>query len=315
MRSAELRLNIWNAVILFFLNIPVIHANEIGVMNIKYGYGDIYWGGEASTSYPVIYLLYKSESYERFIRQHPDASIVDLYYLHHEVSESENKQSQRIHDLDVSLTVTQKKYNVLARVVFSNKSNNKYFINKRMLPSYDAAFGVMCSASFLITTEDIKLDYLGRSCDFGDHMRDWWLKIGAGEQFSYTVKLNRAYEFLPGRHQYQIGSLEYPVVTEQWFTEKNMYNAMFAIFDMYSPCLIKSKYPLIFEARWLCPNYEYEYEPWKNNLRNTLNRLGFNDDVSKEYFLIRTNQVSVYIDANKETSWYQFMNKTNRNSS
>lgn len=51
-------------------------------------------------------------------------------------------------------------------------------------------------------------------------MQDWWLSIEPGEIFSYTIPLNRAYEFLPGEHQYQIGSLEYPIVTEQCFSEK-----------------------------------------------------------------------------------------------
>lgn len=307
-----MRLNIWSTALLFFLNLSVVDANEISVMNIKYGYGDIYWGREASTSYPVIYPLYKSESYERFIIQHPDATIADLYYLYYNISESENKKSQEIYDLDVSLTVSQEEYNVLARVVFNNKSNNDYFINKRMLPSYDTAFGAMCSASFLITTENIKLDYLGRSCDFGDYMRDWWLKIGGGEQFSYEVLLNHAYEFLPGGHQYQIGSLEFPVVTEQWFLEKKTYKTMFMILDWRSICPIKTDFPLVLKKRWLCPQYEFEIR--KNNLKYILNRLGFNGDGSKEYFLIRTNQVSVYIDANKDTSWYQFMRKTHRNS-
>ena len=167
----------------------------------------------------------------------------------------------------------------------------------------DIFFGVICSASFLITTNNVKLDYLGHSCDFGNDIQDWWLEIESGESFSYTIPLNLAYEFLPGKHQYQIGSLEYPIITKEWFSEKNMYNKMFSIFNWLSPCSMKTDYPLVLERRFLCPQYEVD----KNDLRRVLNNFGFNGNSSDYYFEIRTNQVSILIDANKNTSYYQFM--------
>ncbi|HED3664687.1 TPA: transposase, partial [Citrobacter freundii] len=163
-------------------------------------------------------------------------------------------------------------------------------------------FGVICGSSFLITTDNVKLDYLGHSCDFGNDIQDWWLEIESGESFSYTIPLNRAYEFLPGKHQYQIGSLEYPIITKEWFSEKNMYNKMFSIFNWRSSCSMKTDYPLVLKRRFLCPRYEVD----KNNLRRVLNNFGFNGNSSNYYFEIRTNQVSILIDANKNISYYQF---------
>lgn len=271
---------------------------------VKYGYGEIYWGGEASTAEPVIYPLNESSAYDALIQKQPNATIFELY-PYYEVSERENELRKKIYAIDVLLTVKQENNNVLADVIFHNKSNRNYYINKWRLPSFtgDPFFGVMCSSSFLITMGNIKFDYLGNSCDFGDDMEDWWLKIEPGEEFSYTIPLNRAYEFLPGKHRYQIGSLEYPIVTEQWFSEKKIYNTMFSILDSRSLCPIKTNNPLVLERWFLCP----QYESGENDLRRILNNIGFNSNESEYYFELRTNEVSVLIDANRATSYYLFM--------
>ncbi len=306
--SAKLQVNRGGGVFLFLflLNLSIADANATEVVLIKYGYGKIYWGKKASTAEPVVYPLSESSAYEDLIRKQPDATISDLY-PYYEISEKESKWRQKKYAIDVFLTVRQEKHNVVANVIFHNKSNKNYFIYKWGMPSTarDPFFGVMCGSSFLITTNNIKLDYLGHSCDFGGDMQDWWLKIESGESLSYTIPLNRAYEFLPGKHQYQIGSLEYPIVTEQWFSEKNIYNAMFSVFDERSSCPIKTDYPLVSERRFLCP----QYGAGENGLRRILNNIGFNGDGSEYYFKIRTNQVSILIDADKYTSYYQFMKK------
>lgn len=66
---------------------------------------------------------------------------------------------------------------------------------------------------------------------------------------------------------------------------------------------MKTDRPLISERRFLCPQYENN----ENDLKIFLNNYGFNSSSSDNYFEIRTNQVSVLIDANKCTSYYQFM--------
>lgn len=291
---------------LLFLNSSIADVHATGIAVIKYGYGKIYWGKKASTADPVVYPLDESSAYDDLIRKQPDATIANLY-PYYEISEAESELQKKAYEIEVSLTVTQEDNDVLANVEFHNKSNKNYFIYKWGMPSIarDPVFGVMCGSSFLITMNNIKLDYLGHTCDFGDDMRDWWLKIKPGERFSYIIPLNRAYEFLPGKHQYQIGSLEYPIVTEQWFSEKKIYNVMFSIFDRRSLCPIKTDYPLVSKYRFLCP----QYESGKNDLKHILNNIGFNGDGSGYYFEIRTNQVFILINANKNTSYYQFIKK------
>jgi len=309
--NVKLQINIkkWGGV-LFILNLSISGANATGVELIKYGYGKIYWGKKASTAKPVVYPLSESSAYEDLIRKQPNATITDLYPSY-EISEEENKWREKKYAIDVFLTVKQDKKNVVANITFHNKSNRNYFIYKWGMPStaLDPFFGTTCGSSFLITTSNIKLDYLGHSCDFGDETQDWWLKIGPRESLSYTIPLNRAYEFLPGKHQYQIGSLEYPIVTEQWFSEKKIYSSMFSVFDKRSSCPIKTNNPLVSERRFLCP----QYGAGENDLRRILNDVNFNDNESKYYFSIRTNQVSIFINADENTSYYQFIDKIKQN--
>lgn len=208
-------------IFLLLLNLPMASVNANEVIIIKYGYGKIYWGRGASTAEPIVYPLNESSAYESLILKQPNATIVELY-PRYEISEMESGFRREEFKIDAFLTVKQEKNNVIANVTFYNKSDRSYFIYKRGMPSTarDIFFGVMCGSSFLITTGNVKLDYLGHSCDFGNDIQDWWLEIESGESFSYTIPLNLAYEFLPGKHQYQIGSLEYPIVTKEWFSEK-----------------------------------------------------------------------------------------------
>lgn len=295
-----------NRIILFilFYNMSITCANAVDVIVMKYGYGEIYWGKNASTADPIVYPLNESSAYADLISEQPDSTIADLYPYYY-ISEGESKLQQKVRAIDVSLTVRQASSSVLANVTFHNKSNQNYFINRRGMPSdsMDMGFGVMCSSSFLITTNNIKLDYLGHSCDFGDDIHNWWGVIKPGESFSFIAPLNLAYEFLPGKHQYQIGSLEYAIATEQWFDEKIMYNTMFEVLDIRSKCPIKTDLPLMFEQRLLCP------QPSEDNLRSILEERTFDGDSGEYYFEIRTNQVSISIDADKNTSYYQFMLK------
>ncbi|MCE0826884.1 transposase [Buttiauxella sp. A2-C2_NF] len=289
---------------LLLFNMSITCANAVGVIVMKYGYGEIYWGKKAFTADPMVYPLNESSAYERLMGKQSGATIADLY-PNYDIGEAENKQSQKVRAIDVSLKVRQASSNILVTITFHNKSNKNYFINGHSLPTETGiAFSLMCGSSFLITTNDIKLDYLGRSCDFGDDLRNGWNIIEPGKHFSFTVPLNFAYEFLPGKHQYQIGSLEYAIATEQWFDEKIMFNTMFRVFEIRSTCPIKADLPLVFEERWLCPQYNVG-----DGVRDDLEDMGFNGDSGEYYFEIRTNQVSISIDADKNTSYHQYLKK------
>ncbi|WP_330985829.1 MULTISPECIES: transposase [Enterobacterales] len=291
-------------VFLFFSAVSMSYVNATDVIVMKFGYGEIYWGKKAFTVDPVVYPLKDSYAYEKLMLRQPDATTANLnpYY---DFTVEENNRTQKERAIVASLKVWQKKHNVLAQVELHNKSSHVYFVYRGGMPSLSGvvSFGVMCGSNFMLTTENIKLDYLGRYCDFGDDRQNNWVDIKPGETFLFIVPINLAYEFLPGKHQYQIGSLEYEVVTKEWFSEVDTNSSMFSIFNRRSDCPIKTELPMVINERWLCPQYEFS----ANDLESILNDLGFDGGNSKNYFQIRTNQVSITINADKKTSYYQFM--------
>ncbi|WP_330985832.1 MULTISPECIES: transposase [Enterobacterales] len=290
---------------LFFLlsNISVFYANAADVIIMRKGYGLIYWGDKSSTYNPSVYPLKGSYAYEELLQWKSDGTTADLH-PQYVISDEENRQLKKMFAIDATLRVRQQKYNVFATVTFHNKSNHTYFISRGRMPAdeWGGGFGVMCGSAFRITSEDIKLDYLGHSCDFGRDRLNGWAEIKRGEVFSFAVPINLAYEFLPGKHQYQIGSLEYKVVTKQWFTEVEAYDAMFGILNFRAACPIKTDLPLVTERWFMCPQYEFG----KGDLESILDDFGFDRNHSKYSFKIRTNQVSVTINADKQTSYYHF---------
>lgn len=302
--SVNLKINNVKFTVVFFCAVSITYVNATDVIVMKFGYGEIYWGKKAFTVDPVVYPLNDSYAYDKLMLRQHDATTANLnpYY---EFNTEENNLTQKERAMVASLKIWQKKQNVLAKVELHNKSSHDYFVNRGGMPSLSGAvsFGVMCGSDFRLTTGNIKLDYLGRYCDFGDDRQNNWVDIKPGETFSFIVPLNLAYEFLPGKHQYQIGSLEYEVVTKQWFSEVDANNTMFSIFNRRSDCPIKTALPIVLKEWRLCPQYESR----KNDLESIMNDLGFDGGISKNYFQIRTNQVSITINADKKTSYYQFM--------
>lgn len=51
-----------------------------------------------------------------------------------------------------------------------------------------------------------------------------WIEISPGEKLSYTVNLNDYYAFLPAKHQYDIGTVEFTLVNSNWFLEQHIYD-------------------------------------------------------------------------------------------
>lgn len=278
-------------------------ANDLLV--ITHGYGDVSWSEKENFNSPVIYPLNQSKQYFQGLdkKHHATRDIYHYYVL----SDFENKKTQISHKLNVSLSVRQDKSKVFSKVTFYNRSNQDYFIFRGQLPSEESNYSEMCGDSFLITSGNIKLDYLGRRCQFGNERfsdrNSSWKRIKAGEKYAFSAILNRAYEFLPGEHQYTIGSLEYSVVMDEWFTENNNNRMMFAIFNLISSCPIITEKPLVVQKRWLCPQYIGS----DHDLRYILRHIGIDNNKSSHNFVLRTNEVVTTINVAGDASYYQFL--------
>lgn len=273
----------------------------------KYGYGNIDWGRKRTKfNEPEIYPLRESNAFHRVLSKNPEATTRDIYPFY-SISESENKVAQAAYKIDEVLSVQQNNDDVIAILTFHNKSNQDYFIHKEYLPSRYPGFSEICGGAFKIITKNIKLDYLGRYCEFeSNYNKDTWLIIKKGENISFKIVLNNAYEFLPGKYTYNIGTLEYSLVTESWFIEKNIYRTMFSIFEKRIPCPINTGRPLVTEFRWLCPQYSNGNE---NGLKYFLELKGIDESKNKNYFEIRSNQVSVTINSNSKMSYYKMIDR------
>lgn len=290
-----------------FSNVLAFYASATDIIIMKRGYGLIYWGEKSSTYNPSVYPLNGSYAYEKLMQWKSDGTTADLR-PQYAISDEESRQLKKRHAIDATLRVRQEKHNVYATIFFHNKTNHSYFIYRGELPTggWGGGFGVMCGSAFRITSEDIKLDYLGHSCDLGNERSNNWEEIKPRERSSFLVRLNLAYEFLPGKHQYQIGTLEYTVVNNEWFVEVDAYEAMFKILNFRALCPIKTDLPFVKKKRYLCPQYEFG----KNSLESILDEYGFDNSYSENSFEIRTNQVSVTINADKNTSYYHFLRST-----
>lgn len=110
-----------------------------------------------------------------------------------------------------------------------------------------------------------------------------WIEISPGEKLSYTVNLNDYYAFLPAKHQYDIGTVEFTLVNSNWFLEQHIYDLFFAIVDErhYKQCKntsgIVRKY--IYKSWQLCETYRGRWSP----LQELMNRFHYEGGV-KIYF-------------------------------
>lgn len=77
---------------------------------------------------------------------------------------------------------------MFAAVLIKNDSSRSYYVHKQNLPvTYSIVSGGTgyCSDMFLITTNNIRLDYLGGRCEYNDNTdRDTWIVIPAKKQSS-----------------------------------------------------------------------------------------------------------------------------------
>lgn len=179
--------------------------------SIVYGYGQC-CGMEHPSSYPLSIEEKKN------------------YY---KLSTSDNNKEQNSRKLFAHLSVTKVNYYVIAKVKFINLSKDNYFVHRnRLALANDWAnvkpFYYMCGKSFIITTNNTLLDYVGKRCHFDKYyFENDWVEIPSKQSRSFGFVLNNEYAFLPGRHRYDIGSLEYYVTDEKWIVMKKIYRSLF----------------------------------------------------------------------------------------
>lgn len=192
-----------------------IHASDSVVLT-KYAYGALYWAGKRHE----IASVYRIEDTPGY-----DYSQGGGVYS---IGDNESDDLKKDNNVNLFLNVYSNPHDIFAEVHVNNK-NGKYsfFISRKNIPLNDR---VMCENMFRITTENIKLDYLGDVCDFGDELnKNSWVEIKPMGKYVFKVKLNDFYKFVPGNHRYDIGSLEFMIVNEKWFIDSSINEHLFDI--------------------------------------------------------------------------------------
>ena len=107
---------------------------------------------------------------------------------------------------------------------------------------------------FFISTDNIALDYLGGKCDYRSSFdKTDWYELFPNSKVFFTIILNNQYEFLPVNKLYRIRTSEFNFVKKEWFTEKNINDAMF----FYSETLKKQS---------LFQNMAHFYHQYQTNI-------------------------------------------------
>ncbi|MDU4436165.1 hypothetical protein CHU32_19995 [Superficieibacter electus] len=265
--------------------IPYASASE-EVLLTRYGYGSLIWDGEKHDA-PAIWQYFSDLDYS-----------TNKIFNNYELSDAQNEFNKSKYKLDVRLKVRQKDGNLLAMVTFYNGSVHSFYIYRNRLPA-DLYFYPLCGNAFSINADSIHLDYLGRRCQFDDgEEKKSWHKIRAGETYDFTVKLNDAYAFPPGIRRYNIRTLEYSIVKDEWFIEQSIFSSLFSILKWQYTCEGRKSVDFIDRVRWSC---EFGY-PDIEDFFSKLGYYGLSDD---DYFEIRTNQVNVLIDGSALHSFYK----------
>lgn len=249
-------------------------ANNLNVM--KYEYGKRGWDGS---------------KYEK-------ANIHQLSnkYISYSISDLENTNTKRNLHITFDLYIKNKNNSILSIIVLRNHGDKSIFIP-------EISFSAL-SMNFLITTNNIILEYLGGRFDYrGDFERTDWTEVPPGEMISLTQALSDNYEFLPGKHFYSISSLEYTVVNEKWFTDRAIYNSFISIFSPeINDCHIKKNAPYVLNKNRICI---FDVKKKEMSLRELLEAFGFHNVSDDNSFRIRTNHVFVEIDGDKVKSFYE----------
>ncbi|WP_437434597.1 hypothetical protein [Yokenella regensburgei] len=263
--------------IFIIFNGAICYASEEMLLT-RYGYGFLIWDGvkhDKPAIWPYFYLSGSNR-------------INDRVYPRFEISDFENKKSQERQKLYVKLDVNKNNKYLQAHVVFQNKSTTPYYVHKsRLAEQKKNNFHPLCSDAFSITSEGILLNFLSMECRYD--IEDEWKEVPAGGTFTFSSNLNEAYAFPSGYRRYNIGSVEYQVVTENWFQEQNINEAMFSILDWEYHCKIEKNVSYIESGGAVC-------DLDKKSFSTFIYLTGLKSERSGNKFYIRTNQVTIYLD-------------------
>ncbi|ELY6085880.1 hypothetical protein SNQ11_000962 [Cronobacter sakazakii] len=256
-----------------------------------YGYGSLYWGGVQHEK-PAVYSLLDTNQYTT---QSMKANDIGPSYR---VSDTDSKNVQKKTGVYIHLSVKQSLHDVLANIEIDNNSSESYFLHKQNLPArYSIAQKKIknCSNMFLITAENIRLDYLGGSCEYYSiNDRNAWVELPAKKNIRFTVKLNDDYVFLKGVNFYNIGTLEYTMVNTAWFTRQRINELLFLILNFKSECFDDENKITSYDRDKCDSNNE-------NDIEYHLFRFGI-DGGNTDSFQFRSNQVSIELDEGKISS-------------
>lgn len=248
------------------------------------GYGFLMWDGIKHDKPGIWPYYYLSDA----------KHINDMIYPNFRISDAENKVTQKKYKLYTQLVVQQKNKYLQAHVVFKNRSKISYFVHlSGILSPRNAVSHPLCNNAFSITTGGTLLNFLLVPCRYySEDEPDNWREVMANSDYNFTINLNEAYAFPPGYRRYNIGSLEYNVVTEKWLREQYFFNLMFSIFEWELSCKTRKNTSYIKHEKNVCKIKD-------STLRSFLYFHGFEGSNENEHFSIRTNQVVIY--ANGET--------------
>ncbi len=278
-------------IIISALHIFSVTASEEVTLNL-YGYGSLYWGGGKHKK-PEVYPLTQSVHY---VNDDVLSGAIKHFY---KKNDKDNQNEQANAGIYFILNVKQYLGNVIATVLIRNDSSLTYYVHKQNLPvSYSILSGSTgyCGDMFLITTSNIRLDYLGGRCEYNDNTdRNSWIVIPAKKELKLVTKLNESYAFPKKTLRYNIGSLEFSLVNENWFIRKTIFEKLFSILNFNSSCFVYNNQHYVFDGNGYCEDGR------GNNVESFLLSLGFYD-YNNDSFLLRTNQVIIEIDGRKISS-------------
>lgn len=124
----------------------------------------------------------------------------------YEESDSDNALLKIAKKIDFNITIHISEGEVYSDVNIKNLSVKGVYIWRGDLYSY----GNQLSGDFFnIITDTIRLQYLGAKVNFGasPELVSDYIVIAPGEEVNERIKLNAYYQFLPGNHRYDIGTV------------------------------------------------------------------------------------------------------------
>lgn len=280
-----------NAFLIFFLLI-CNHSSASVPFAMRYGYG--------------IKDLARNED----VQLHPSQWYqTNNAYVQFKLSEDLNLEKQSLHKLFVYLSIKQKKSNLVSVLSFENKSSNSYFIRNTSLPYVPInserrlpvdSTSTLCRMFFFISTDNIALDYLGGKCDYRSSFdKTDWYELFPNSKVFFTIILNNQYEFLPVNKLYRIRTSEFNFVKKEWFTEKNINDAMFFLLGNSEKTKSISEY-----GPFLSP-ISNKYILEDHEIECFMRRFGFEGEKENYFINIYSNQVYMVVNGKKIKSFYK----------